>query len=176
PDVFLDGLGGLKRRVISLAIRSMRTTVTNTLLGASALTAPSTGFLMWGLERARRKASPRDKIVPFGYPESLVVRTGMASPSDRFLVDSGVPVDPRIPVVCFVGTVGYQFDFESVVTAAKEVAKTRLVYWVMAGGGERLSELQETTREQPNILWLGRVDASTVRSLMKRSVAAMAPY
>jgi glycosyltransferase involved in cell wall biosynthesis len=78
-------------------------------------------------------------------------------------------------VVCFFGTLGRQFDIGTVIEAAR-LPSMHGVRFVICGDGDRRENFESQARGLPNVIFPGWVDRASIRTLMRRSLAGLAPY
>lgn len=139
---------------------------------ATAIAGITDAFVDWGVERAGRVRRDTDRAFPLAYSATL--------PSESDLKDAreawdraSVTVD--VPTFCFFGMLGRQFDIPTVIRAARELAPDG-VRFVICGAGDRLEAYKAAANDLPNVIFPGWVNAASVRTLMERSLAGLAPY
>ncbi len=175
PDVFEEAAPRWMRPAVRTGFWPYRRMVQKACRGATAIAGNAPAFVQWGLEKAGRRATKWDRDFPFGYQEPDFSETAVEE-TDAFWKTKGLdPQDPR-PIVCFFGTIGHQFDFETVLTAARRVMQKRDFLLVLCGDGDRREEFIEANREEPRIVFPGWVGAKPIWRLMQRSSLALAPY
>jgi glycosyltransferase involved in cell wall biosynthesis len=176
PDVIFDMLPAPARVAGRWAGRWMERQLQRATAGATAILGVTDEFVHWGLNAAGRDASERDRAFPMGYsvepPDDSALQRAAESWRAR-----GIDASSPRAIICFFGTLGWMFDFETVLEAAarlRTVAPTVTI--VICGGGGSLDALRRRANGLPNVILPGRVDAAEVRYLMRQSMAGLAPY
>lgn len=175
PDVLFDFVPAPLKPLAPYAVPWMGRQLRRAARGATAILGVTDEFVGWGLAHAGRPATPGDRAFAMGYsrqePSGADKARASAFWDARGLVDGGGPN------VCFFGTLGWMFDFDVVFAAAARLAhEAPDVRFVLCGGGEKLPELQRRAASHPNVVIPGPVGQAEVWTLMRRSVAGLAPY
>ena len=142
---------------------------------AFAVTGHAPAFVDWGLAVGRRQRTRFDRDFPYGYavhqpdPQTTARAT-------RFWKEHALCQRPQVPVVCFFGQIGHQFDVQTVVEAARRLQGKREVQFVLCGAGVRLQACRKMAANCRNVLFPGWVNAPEISMLMQRSSLALAPY
>lgn len=174
PDVFLDVLPSWAQAPGRLVLAPYFLASRHALASASGLVGVSQSYLEWGLRRAGRAGSAMDRHFPMGYPDFQIPDDAMR---DARAYWQGLGVDAGKFNVCFFGTLGRQFDIDTVVQAATRLqAQGEGIRFILCGQGSALEALRVQTRVLPNVLFPGHVDASRIKALMELSVLGLAPY
>jgi glycosyltransferase involved in cell wall biosynthesis len=175
PNIMLDLIPSWSRFVGRLALAPYFRMAHRACSGATAIWGNTEEFVRWGLKCGRRQPTPLDRHFPFGYAP-LTLSNDESAEADRFWNELGIGIDPAVPVVCFFGAISHQFDFDTVLDAARQVQAVRRVQFVLCGGGESIERYRHATRDNPDILFPGWVNAKQIWSLMARSSFGVAPY
>lgn len=175
PDLFVDhapeSTQGVARRVLSPYFRISK----KACAGATALCGPTEEFVRWGLERGERGLSDWDRVIPFAYdPPELSGEELLAA--EQFWDEQRIGVNSEVPVACFFGTLNRQFDFHTVIQAARQINTKRQMQFVFCGEGEVAGGLKVETSGDSFIKWPGWVNAAQIWALMQRSQFGVAPY
>jgi glycosyltransferase involved in cell wall biosynthesis len=97
--------------------------------------------------------------VPFGFSPSEApdaLPTASRSPQDSTLV------------VGYAGSIGLSNSLETLVEAIRFLRSDPRFRFVIAGDGDRRSELMAATSDCPNVTWLGRVPRSQVHGILSK--------
>ena len=143
--------------------------------GAFAISGHAPAFVDWGLDYGRRRPTRFDKDFPFGYVTRMPESEAMAD-AEKFWKERGVGEEAGVPIVCFFGTLGHQFDIDTVIEAARRIEPRRRVQFVLCGSGDRLEDFRRMAADCQNVVFPGWVDAPKIRALMKIASLALAPY
>lgn len=103
---------------------------------ATAILGPTEEYVSWGVKLAGREKSPLDRAFAFGYSAS--------PPTPREIEDArvfwerwGISENRDQFIVCFFGTLGRQFDLETVIEAAKSLGVSNArIRFVICGTGD----------------------------------------
>lgn len=175
PDVLFDFVPAPFKRLAPYTVPWMRRQLARATHGATAILGVTGEFVEWGLVHAGRSATPRDRAFAMGYsrqePSKADEARARATWDSRGLGDGGAPI------VCFFGTLGWMFDFDVVFEAAARIEREAPdVRFVVCGGGEKLAKLRRRAESRPNVVFPGPVGQAEVWTLMRRSIAGLAPY
>jgi glycosyltransferase involved in cell wall biosynthesis len=176
PDVAIDLAPSILRGAARRMLWWMTREVQYATRRASAIVGLTDEFVQWGLAAAQRTATNGDRAFPMGY-SSRVPATVELLRAETTWDDRGLRGHAGQFIVCFFGTLGRMFDFDTVVTAATRLRRTAPeVTLVICGAGERLAALRQRARALDNMVLPGHVGAAEVYALMRRSSAGLAPY
>ena len=175
PDAIVDLAPPAARPLVRAALRPMFAAARRALGGASALTAPSEGYLTWALARAERPRSAADRVFPLGYPE-LAVPSEDAAGAGRRLAALGV--DPRRKIALFVGMFGRTYDLTTVIEAARRLrAQGRDdVQFVLSGAGDRDARWRAEAAGLDNVVFTGWVARADIAYLLSVAWVGLAAY
>ena len=176
PTLFLDYLPKRLRPLGNLALWPMWRMARRACRDASAILATSPKFVSWGLALARRAPHALDGDFPLGYVSTEPDVASVAK-AETYWEDLGVDRNPAVLTVCFFGTMAGQFDLETVIDAARLLARKGVpVRFVLCGAGARLESLTARARGLDNVLLPGWVGAVEIWTLMRRADIGIAPY
>lgn len=174
PDVFLDVLPSWARPLGRLALAPYFMASRHALTSASGLVGVSQSYLDWGLRRAGRAASALDRHFPMGYPDFAIPDKAMR---EAHVYWHELGIDAARFNVCFFGTLGRQFDIDTVARAAMQLhERGSNARFILCGHGSALDGLREQVARVPNVLFPGHVDASRIKALLELSAVGLAPY
>jgi glycosyltransferase involved in cell wall biosynthesis len=143
---------------------------------ADAILGVTDEFVQWGLHAAEREASDSDRAFAMAYAARMPAAADLAR-ADEWWDARGISAAEGRFIVCFFGTLGWMFDFDTVLAAATRLASAAPeVTFVICGAGERLEALRQRAAGLRNVVLPGRVGAAEVHSLMRRASAGLAPY
>ena len=176
PDIFVDHAPlwarGLVRLLLQPLFRDLRWACSN----ATAITGITSPIVDWGLGYAGRSRSDIDRDFPFGYVELKPTNDEIVN-ADNFWNERGIGANPDEFVVCFFGTIGRQFDLDTVIEAARRLTGgSRPFRFVLCGTGDRLSHYQSMAEGLSNVIFPGWVGSSEIWTLMRLSKLGLAPY
>jgi len=142
---------------------------------ATAIIGITDAFVDWGVQRGERQRTPLDRAFPLAYgsselPANLLHEAGL------FWDQTGIRAgDPRFTAV-FLGTIGHQFELETIIRAARNPGVERAgIRVVICGKGDSLDRYRELAGGHPGILFPGWMDPAQMQVLMQRSQAGLDP-
>lgn len=176
PDLFLDYVPNKIRPIFNLFLSPMWWQARYACRGAAAITACAPAFVEWGIKLANREKTKFDKFFPFGYVSNKSSPDQLQTSSEKWK-SLGIDKDKKQFTVCFFGTLGSQFDIETVIEAAKILKKDNApMTFVICGAGDSLKKYQELAQGIDSVIFPGWVGASDIWTLMKLSDVGIAPY
>lgn len=177
PDVIWDTVlpwaGGAVR---DLGLVAPRRRAARALARATALVGLTDAYVAWALALAGRGPTLHDRAIPVTCPDEGEPTAAELAEGERFWRAAGVDLG-RHWVVCFLGTLGRQFDFRPVVEAASVLGESAPeVRFVLAGDGEGARTLRESAARLSNVVVPGWIDGAPRRALLARAKAGLGPY
>ncbi len=175
PDIFVEAVPRALRPVGRLVLAPMYRQARAACADASAIIGITDGFVAWGAQRGGRAVSYLDKGFPMGYssvePPSQDVRE-----AEAWWQAHGVNPQPDCLTLCFVGTIGRQFDLATVIRAREPLgekrARTRLV---ICGTGDCADAYRQMTAGDPGVIWAGWTNAAQIHVLLRRASIGLDP-
>lgn len=175
PDIFLEYIPGFIRAIAKLLMMPMYREARKACAGATAITGITDEFIKWGLRRGRRLKSEIDVAFPMGY-STCVPEQREISAAEKYWRAKGVSVDNENFVICFIGTIGRQFDLSAVIrTAQKYEAFQKKFQFVICGAGDMLNKFKGLAGNSPNIIFPGWVNVVQIHVLMRLSYLGLNP-
>jgi glycosyltransferase involved in cell wall biosynthesis len=176
PDIFVDHAPpwtqGLARLLLQPLFRDLRWACSK----ATAITGITAPIVAWGLSYADRPRTDLDRDFPLGYVEQKPTNEEIEN-ARTYWKEHGIGCDPHEFVICFFGTIGRQFDLDTVIEAARRLnGGTRPFRFVLCGTGDRLSHYQNRAHGLSNVVFPGWVGASEIWVLMRLAKLGLAPY
>lgn len=176
PDVFIDLAPHWGRPMAKGMVWPMYAMLAKCCRQATAITGMSPGFVDWGLSYARRPRTPWDRHFPFGYVRRQPPDPGIES-ATKYWAGLGLRRESAGFVVCFLGTIGRQFDLETVIQAAIRLKQqSARVKFVLCGDGDKLSHYRRMASGCDTVLFPGRVGFAELWTLMRLASVGLAPY
>lgn len=177
PDLIVDQVAVHLRPLARVALYKMNCRARFALSHATAITGTTDAYVLWGLEKGGRSRRSLDEAFPiardvFDLKQSDELRDGRQE-----LATAGVSIDPKTMIVCFLGTLGKQFDIPTVIAAARELLTRRVpACFVIAGDGERRVQYTKAAIGLDNVIFTGQLSRAGVGALLSVSGAGVAPY
>ena len=175
PDIFLDLIPSWAHGVVKLALLPLFAIARYACAGATAITAHAPAFVDWALHKGNRQRSQYDRYFPFGYVAYDPAEDTMRKAA-QFWKNHGVVERPGAHIVCFFGTVGHNFDIDTVIQAARKMQDREDVQFVICGRGDRLDRFRWEAKDCKNVVFPGWVNVPEIQMLMRMSNWGLAPY
>ncbi|MBN1183251.1 MAG: glycosyltransferase [Bacteroidales bacterium] len=131
-------------------------------------------FLQMGLKKATRLKASSDNVFPLAYLENQYSEEDYLE-AEEFWKNTGITSSLGIVNICFFGTIGYQFDLETVIQAAS-LMKSELINFIICGTGDKLEKLKSYSAGIHNINFPGYMSAAEIKALMDISHIGICPY
>ena len=173
PDIFLALAPEWAKFAVKWLSQGLYRDLRAACAGATALSGITDPIVDWGLTHAGRPRREHDQAFPIGYtdcPPPEVARATAAAYWAKQLPEEAF-------VVAFIGTIGRQFDLESVIQAARLLQTgTRPFHFVLCGMGDALKAYQKRAQNMENVHFPGWMDAAQIWHLIRRAQVGLAPY
>jgi glycosyltransferase involved in cell wall biosynthesis len=176
PDIFVEVLPRALKFLGELPLRKYANAKAKIFSGADVIVGTSDSFVSWGAKAAQRQKNPLDQSFPHAY--QLPTISAEAEASARDWLNSIVGADPDTAVVCFFGNFAdHVLDLDTVIAAARVLSKKGENFkFVLCGEGVALARLRLIASDVESVVLPGRIDASRIQALLKRSVCGLVPY
>ncbi|RVU25596.1 glycosyltransferase [Sandaracinomonas limnophila] len=167
PEVYIDLIPKPFKFLGKILLYPLIRRVNNIFLNATGVLGVTEGFLSIALRKAKRKKNQYDAVFPLGYLKNQYSEAELIKADNYW----GTMLSNRAKLrICFFGAIGYQSDWDTIVTCIKIAFDQKLpVEFVICGSGDRLNELVSKTQNLDNVHFPGFVSASQIYSLMKLS-------
>ena len=175
PDIFVDTSPWFARPLARMLLKPLFQQVKSACAQATAITGITDSFVKWGLNHGERPKSRLDESFAMGYinePPSAV----QLSEAEAFWDRLGLTGHGDQWIVCFFGTLGRQFDLDTVLQAARRLqGEGSPIRFVLCGQGDRLELYKRKTKGLSNVVFPGWVNAAAIHVLMRRSALGLDP-
>lgn len=172
PDAFLDLVPQRLKPLVRLGLSRMYRETGQAFHKAAHVMGITEDFVNWGLNKAGRPRSSRDRVFPLAYKADGVDPQHLQVEVERLEV---MGVKEGVFRVVFFGTLGRQFDIDTLIAAAR-LLRGKPVQFVICGSGDKLEYYKSITLDAENILLPGWVSGVTIQALMQTAQAGIAPY
>lgn len=174
PDAFLDGLPVSWQPLAKLFLYPYFKASAYAFRHCDAIASVTDGYLAWAMDRGGCAKDKTVGVFPMGYPDFEVSVQSVAAAHSFWKVQGVKKEDFNI---CFFGTLGSQFDIETVIEAAARLAiGHNNIKFILCGDGSSLDCLKVKAEAVPNVVFPGRVDLPQIKALMELSALGLAPY
>lgn len=176
PDIILDIAPPWARWPAKLFLSSLFRDLREACAGATAVIGITDPIVEWGIRYAGRPKTELDRAFPLGYVEQ-VPSPGEVEKAQRFWGGLDIGADTDEFLVCFFGTIGRQFDLETVIMAARRLeGGARRFRFVLCGSGDMLPHYRKLAGDITSVVFPGWVGAAEIWTLMRIARAGLAPY
>jgi glycosyltransferase involved in cell wall biosynthesis len=176
PDIFVDILPTWARRPARFLLYPLFRDLREACAGATAVIGITDPIAEWGVCNAGRSRTELDCDFPLGYMERLPLHGDMEK-AQLFWDGVGIRAGAGDFIVCFFGTIGRQFDLETVIEAARRLeGGSRRFHFVLCGSGDMLPRYRKLAEGVPSVVFPGWVGAAEIWTLMRMARTGLAPY
>lgn len=175
PDIILDTAPRIVRPIARILMHSMIRDSRTVCSEAAAITGITDEFVDWGLRRGGRDRKPYDRCFPMAYitkppPENDIEE------AERFWDGLGITASKTDFVICFIGTMGHQFDLGTPIKAIRMLAESgRRAKLVLCGTGDRFESFREMASGIDHVIFPGWVNAGMMHVLLRRASIGLNP-
>lgn len=174
PDIFTSVFPPPLKFAAPLALLPYHRIARTALKGATAIVGVTDEFVEWGYRKSGRVPDANAKSFAMGY-EAVTLTTDQEAEARRFWDAQGLHASDWI--VCFFGTLGRQFQFDSVFEAASILERSSPgIKFVICGDGDFAKDYKAKAKGLSNVLFPGWVDKNQIHVLMSISRIGLAPY
>lgn len=176
PDIFLELSPRLLRPIWRLVLDPYFRLAAAIFRQATAIIGITPKIVAWGLGYARRAVTRWDVDFPLAYSEVQPSNEAIEE-AEKFWEQYGLGSKEDKFITCFFGTLGRQFDIETVIKAAKLLqGQKKNISFVICGTGDNLEKYKQLAGSCQNIIFPGWVGAAEIWTLMRRAKIGLAPY
>ena len=175
PDIFVDAVPRLTRPLVRGMLLPMFRQARSACANATAIMGITEAFVDWGLHRGRRERTEWDRAFPLAYASAPPAPERIRA-AEAYWQEQGVVPGSGTTNVAFIGTIGRQYDLETVVGAARALnSEGRQFRFIICGTGDRLDNLKAMAGDLPNVIFPGWIDAAAIHTLMRRCSVGLDP-
>lgn len=176
PDIFVDVAPPLLRPAVRVVLAPYFSALRRACGEAAAITSITPGILDWALGRTGRARTAWDRDFPFGYadepPTEAEIREAYA-----FWESYAICPGRERFVASFFGTLGRQFELDTVIRAARIVAtQGEPISVAICGDGDMLEAYRSMAADCPNVVFPGWIGRPAIWTLLRLSSVGLAPY
>ncbi len=176
PDIFLNIAPVFFKPLARLILHPMFSGAKEVFGKADALFGITDGYVSWALGYAGRKKNNFDSEYPLAYDDKSPDKK-MIKEAGLFWKNLGIYSSSKIFIVSFFGTIGRQFELDTVINAAKILQDEKVnIRFVICGSGEMLDNCKKMASGLSNIIFPGWINSAQIWTLLKLSKAGLAPY
>jgi glycosyltransferase involved in cell wall biosynthesis len=176
PDVFAEMGSPAVRALTRRAILPYRWFARAVVRRATTLTGLSRPFLEWASRMGGRRLGHLDRVFHMGYSSNCPTTEELRA-AEQFWESLGVRRVDNELLLCFFGTLGHQFDLETIIEGARRLEQQGVpCRFVICGSGEKEKSLRSRARNLRSVLFPGWIGTHQIWALMRKSHLGLAPY
>ena len=164
PDIFNHNLSKFKKIIAFPYIQYMQFKTKKIMKNAYAINGISDPIVDWGVKKAERIRTEKDKSIFMGYDINNKVKEKKV---EKFNANKFN--------ICFFGTLNNQFQFEKLVSIAEKLKDAEIDIYV-CGLGDKYNYLMEKSKKLQNLKLLGWIGKEELKYVLKNSKIGMAIY
>lgn len=173
PEVFVDVLPKPLQIAGKLILKNLFKQTNQVFASSNGLIGITEEFLGLALDKINRQKNENDAVFELGYLENQFTEQQFTEATE-FWFEKGIKKDHHIKI-CFFGTLGHQFELETIVKAAPDLDKDNIQI-ILCGSGDKLNLLKAMSGKSKNIFFPGYMTAAQIAALMKISDFGLCPY
>ncbi|RPI74860.1 MAG: glycosyltransferase WbuB [Desulfobacteraceae bacterium] len=172
PDLFLNHVPIMFKKIIRVALFNDFRMVKHIMRYAQNLVAVTRAFLEWGLGYAERGPNTRDRVFYLGYRkpsvQNLEAHMEMIKQWENTVRDKFV--------VLFIGALSAAYHNPSILLDAAERLKDRdQIHFVIAGDGDLLADMRKSAGRLSNVTFTGWLNQMEIDFWLKHSHVGVCP-
>jgi glycosyltransferase involved in cell wall biosynthesis len=172
PEVFIDIVPAPFKFIFNFLFKPLFYQRKYIFKNATGLISITDEILNQALVIAERKKNKYDGFFPLGYFKARH-STNEINNAKAFW-DNIIQKNSEVNI-CFFGTFGQQFDFDTIIKAA-EILKNSNVNFYLCGSGDKLNTLIKNSKHLKNVYYPGYMSSSQIQILLDRSHIGICPY
>ena len=174
PDLFVGAFPATLRIAARFALLPYDLMAKMALKGATEIVGVTEEFVDWGYLKSKRLRDANTRSFAMGY-ESVTLTAEEQSEASDFWEGQGLHQSDWI--VCFFGTLGRQFQLNTIIEAAAILERSSPeIKFVICGDGDNASQYKAAAQGLSNVVFPGWVDRNQIQALMSMSKVGLAPY
>jgi glycosyltransferase involved in cell wall biosynthesis len=176
PEVFLDIIPKPLKSLARFLLEPLYKRTNRVFKYANGLIGITEEFLQLGLVKANRSKNGYDAVFPLAYLKNQFTSKDFDN-ALLFWKGIGVVNDENHLTICFFGTLGYQFDLDTVLDAAEILNNENAnIRFILCGSGDKLDSYKQKSAGLSNVFLPGYMGAAQIAALLKMSDLGLCPY
>tara|TARA_B100001059_G_C17838691_1_gene590237 strand:- start:4397 stop:5662 length:1266 start_codon:yes stop_codon:yes gene_type:complete len=149
--------------------------ITNKMFNsADGIIGITENFLQIALDKIKRKKNDFDAQFPHTY-NKLELSEHQLNKSINFWKEKSIKYNSDDINICFFGTLGYQFDLETVIKGFNKIYDMKLKL-IICGSGHNKEKLIKLSNGNKNIIFPGYMNGEQIKALLSISHIGLCPY
>lgn len=173
PDIFVDFVPPAIRGVARFFLKPMFNNAHRACSMATAICGITEPFVEWGLKTGSRDKTVLDKSFFMGSVDERPDDNSFKE-AGEYWDKMGVRKEEGRPIICFSGSVSWQFDIKTAILAVRKIRSSgTAVKLVICGDGDKLEYYKNIARRDENVVFTGWVNMAKLYVLMRRASAGL---
>lgn len=169
PDIFLDAVPERIKWLARILMASEFSMLKKLLTKADGLISMTSDILDWGLQKASRKKTRRDKVFYLGYKRDILSTLS----EDNRIHELIRKMEGKF-IVSFIGTFGIYHNPQIMIECAENIKDSEILF-VVAGDGELAIHLKSKATHLENVIFPGWLNQAEVTALLRHSHVGVCP-
>jgi glycosyltransferase involved in cell wall biosynthesis len=175
PEVFLEIVPKFLRPLFRFPLMPLFMKTNSVFKNATGLIGITEEFLNLALQKIGRSRHKFDEVFPLAYLSNQHTDTQFNEANDYWC--NYVPRTKKLRII-FIGTLGHQFDLETIVNAMELLQKKGISGYeiFLCGSGDKEGFLIKASSQLKNLYLPGYITAAQIKSLLLSSDIGLCPY
>ncbi len=174
PEAFSDLFPSKINFIGKILLSPLYFSTNKMLKNATGIIGITESFLNIALQKINREKNNFDAYFPHTY-KKLNISHEKINDSLTFWKEFGIDPNSNFINICFFGTLGYQFDLETVIKGFSNLQNPN-IRLIICGSGHKKASLEKLAKNNPNIIFPGYINAIQIKSLLTISHIGLCPY
>ena len=176
PEVFVDIAPSIAKSIIKVALSPLFRRTRKAFAAATGIIGITDEFLKMGLLKAGRSTNIYDAVFPLAYLRNQFDLKSIDE-AKKFWKENLSYETPKLRI-CFFGTLGHQFDLNTIVLAVQLLNKENIADFeiILCGSGDKETALKQSAAKLKGLILPGYMGSAQIRSLLEISDIGLCPY
>ena len=176
PEVFVDISPSILKSIIKVALSPLFRRTRKAFAAATGIIGITDEFLKMGLLKAGRSANIYDAAFPLAYLRNQFDLNSIDE-AKKFWKEN-LSYETTKLRICFFGTLGHQFDLNTIVLAVELLNKENIADFeiILCGSGDKETALKQSAAKLKGLILPGYMGSAQIRSLLEISDIGLCPY
>lgn len=176
PEVFIDIVPNIAKPLFKLLLKPLFKKTEKVFSSATGIIGITNEFLKMGLVKARRSENQYDGVFPLAYLRNQFDQKAINEATSFWKEKLGNTTSKLR--ICFFGTLGHQFDFNTIVLAVELLNKEKITDFeiILCGSGDKEASLKQSATKLKGLILPGYMGASEIHALLEISDIGLCPY
>lgn len=175
PEVFLEIVPKAFRRLFKIPLLPLFLKTEKVFKKATGLIGITEEFLELGLKKTGRVRNNFDAVFPLAYLSNQFTESQYNEAANFW--NGFLPRTDKLRLI-FIGTLGHQFDFETIINAMEILRNNDIDDYevILCGSGDKKEKLVDVSSRLRNLYLPGYISAAQIRFLLTSADIGLCPY